>query len=85
MYKYIMISFGLTNAPAYVMEHVEHGVYRVTVLIDDVLVYPKDKEGHKEHICLMLQKLQDHGLYVKLSECEFWIKQVFLLSHVILE
>jgi hypothetical protein len=55
------------------------------VLIDDVLVYPKDKEEHKEHICLMLQKLQDHGLYVKLSECEFWIKQVFLLSHVILE
>jgi hypothetical protein len=32
---------------------------------------------------LVLQKLQDHKLYAKLSKCEFWLKQVAFLGHVI--
>jgi hypothetical protein len=32
---------------------------------------------------LVLQKLRDHKLYVKLSKCEFWLKQVAFLGHVI--
>jgi hypothetical protein len=51
------------------------------VFIDDILVCTK----HEEHLYLVLQKLQDHRLYVKLSKYEFWIKQVSFLSHVVLE
>jgi hypothetical protein len=50
------------------------------VFIDDVLVYSKDEE---EYLRLVLQKLQDHRLYAKLSKCEFWMKQVSFLSHII--
>jgi hypothetical protein len=32
-----------------------------------------------------LQKLQEHRLYAKLSKCEFWLKQVAFLGHVILK
>jgi hypothetical protein len=42
-------------------------------IIDDILVHTKDEE-HKEHPRLVLQKLCDHRLYVKLSKCEFWMK-----------
>jgi hypothetical protein len=31
----------------------------------------------------VLQKLRDHKLYAKLSKCEFWLKQVAFLGHVI--
>jgi hypothetical protein len=34
---------------------------------------------------LVLQKLQDHKLYPKLSKREFWLKQVSFLSHIILK
>jgi hypothetical protein len=37
----------------------------------------------KGHLCLVLQKLRDHKLYAKLSKCEFWLKQVAFLGHVI--
>jgi hypothetical protein len=34
---------------------------------------------------LVLQKLRDHKWYAKLSKCEFWLKQVAVLGHVILK
>jgi hypothetical protein len=55
----------------------------VVVFIDDILVYWRSEEGHEEHLRLALQKLQEHRLYVKLSKCEFWMKQVAFLGHVI--
>jgi hypothetical protein len=32
---------------------------------------------------LVLQKLRDHKLYAKLSKCEYWLKQVTFIGHVI--
>jgi hypothetical protein len=85
-----MMYFGLTNALAYLMDmmnkvFVEYLDKFIIVFIDDVLVYFKHEEEHEEHLCLVLQKFQDPRLYVKISKCEFWMKQVSFLSHVILE
>jgi hypothetical protein len=46
----------------------------VTVFIDDILIYSRSEEEHEEHLRLILQKLQEHRLYDKLSKCEFWLK-----------
>jgi hypothetical protein len=54
-------------------------------IIDGILDYPKSKEEHEEHLHLVLQKLRHHRLYAKLRKCEFWMKQVAFLSHIILE
>jgi hypothetical protein len=44
----------------------------------------RDRLGeHEEHLHLALQKLREHRLYAKLSKCEFWMKQVAFLGHVI--
>jgi len=32
---------------------------------------------------LVLQKLREHQLYAKLTKCEFWLKVVSFLGHVI--
>jgi hypothetical protein len=80
--------FGLTNAPAYFM-YLMYKVFMeylekfVVVFIDDILVYSRSEEEHEEHLCLALQKLQKHRLYAKLTKCEFWMKQVAFLGHVI--
>jgi hypothetical protein len=71
-----VISFELTNAPAYFMYmmnkvFMEYMDKFVVVFIDDILVYSRSEEEHKWHIRLVLQKLQDHKLYAKLNKCEF--------------
>jgi hypothetical protein len=88
LYEYMVMSFGLTNAPTYLMYlmnnvFVEYLDKFVMVFIDDILVYSKDEEEHEEHHHLVLQKLHDHRLYAKFSKCEFWLKQVAFLGHVI--
>lgn len=53
------------------------------MFIDDILIYSKSEEDHVEHVRIMLQILKENKLYTKLSKCEFWIKEVSFLGHVI--
>jgi hypothetical protein len=55
----------------------------VVVFIDHILVYSRSEEEHEEQLHLVLKKHHDHRLYDKLSKCEFWLKQVALLGHII--
>ena len=55
----------------------------VVVFIDDMLVFSKIEEEHAEHLRLVLQKLREHRLYAKRSKCEFWLKEVSFLGHVV--
>ncbi|KAL0561636.1 hypothetical protein IC582_002076 [Cucumis melo] len=87
-YEFIVMSFGLTNAPAVFMDLMNR-VYReflgtfVIVFIDDILIYSKTEAEHEEHLRMVLQTLQDNKLYAKFSKCEFWLKQVSFLGHVV--
>ena len=82
--------FGLTNAPATFMD-VMHRVLRpyldqfVIVFIDDILIYSRTPEEHERHLTIVLQTLREHKLYAKMSKCEFWMKEVKFLGHVVLE
>ena len=55
----------------------------MVVFIDDILIYSRSEEEHKEHLRAVLQRLHEHQLYAKFSKCEFWLKQVGFLGHVI--
>ncbi|WVZ58178.1 hypothetical protein U9M48_008473 [Paspalum notatum var. saurae] len=84
----LVMSFGLTNAPAYFM-NLMNKVFMdyldkfVVVFIDDILIYSKTEEEHEEHLRLVLQKLREHKLYAKLSKCEFWLDQMPFLGHIV--
>ena len=88
LFEYTVMSFGLTNAPAYFM-YLMNKVFMeyldkfVVVFIDDIMIYSKSEEEHEEHLRLVLQKLREHQLYAKFSKCEFWIKEVSFLGHII--
>jgi hypothetical protein len=88
LYEYTVMSFGLTNAPAYFMYlmnkvFIEYLDKFVVVFINDILVFSKNEEEHDEHLRLVLQKLRENQLYAKLSKCEFWLKEVSFLGHII--
>ena len=57
----------------------------VVVFIDDILVYSKNEEEHAEHLRIVLQRLREHKLYAKFSKCDFWLKEVLFLGHIISE
>ncbi|KAJ8764775.1 hypothetical protein K2173_009176 [Erythroxylum novogranatense] len=55
----------------------------VIVFIDDILVFSKSEEEHKEHLRIVLQTLRERELYAMFSKCEFWLHEVTFLGHVI--
>jgi hypothetical protein len=88
LYEYTVMSFGLTNAPAYFM-YLMNKVFMeyldrfVIVFINDILVFSKTMEEHEEHLRLVLEKLRSIQPYAKFSKCEFWLTEVTFLGHVI--
>nr|ABA98320.1 retrotransposon protein, putative, Ty3-gypsy subclass [Oryza sativa Japonica Group] len=78
LYECTVMSFGLTNAPAFFMNLMNkvlmEFLYKfVVVFIDDILIYSKLEEEHEQHLHLVLKKLQEHQLCAKFSKCDFWI------------
>jgi hypothetical protein len=88
LYKFLVMSFGLTNALAYFM-YLMNYVFMpeldkfVVVFIDDILVYSKNEEEHAGHLHVVLRRLREHHLYAKLSKCDFWLKEIKFLGHTI--
>jgi hypothetical protein len=88
LYEFLVMSFGLTNAPAYFMNlmnkvFMEYLDQFVVVFIDDILVYSQNEEAREDHLRLFLQKLRDNQLYAKSSKYDFWLKEVTFLGHII--
>ncbi|WRX26840.1 Reverse transcriptase domain - like 10 [Theobroma cacao] len=85
-YEFLVMSFGLTNAPAAFMDlmnQVFKPYYKfVVVFIDDISIYSKSREKHEQHLKIVLQILREHQLYAKFSKCEFWLESVAFLGHV---
>nr|ABA92238.1 retrotransposon protein, putative, Ty3-gypsy subclass [Oryza sativa Japonica Group] len=72
LYEFTVMSFGLTNAPAFFMNlmnkvFMEYLDKFVVVFIDDILIYSQSEEDHQHHLRLVLGKLREHQLYAKLT------------------
>ena len=86
-YEFLVMPFGLTNAPTTFMDLMNR-VFRpyvdqfVVVFIDDILVYSKEAQEHEKHLRIVLETLRENRLYAKLSKCDFWLKKVSFLGHI---
>jgi hypothetical protein len=88
LYGYTVMSFGLTNAPAYFM-YLMNKVFMeyldkfVVVFIDDIVIFSKTDKSHEKHLRLALERLRSNQLYAKFSKCQFWLIKVTFLGHVV--
>jgi hypothetical protein len=80
LFEYLVMSFGLTNAPAH-FTYLMNSVFMpeldkfVVVFIDDILIYSKSEEDHAKHLWIVLMCLREHQLYAKFSKCAFWLEE----------
>jgi hypothetical protein len=65
LYEFTMMSFGLTNAPAFFM-NLMNSVFMdylnkfVVVFINDILIYSQSEAEHADHLKMVLQRLREH-------------------------
>ncbi|KAH0669635.1 hypothetical protein KY289_024128 [Solanum tuberosum] len=87
-YEFLVMSFGLTNAPATFMDLMNR-VFKpyldmfVIIFIDVILIYSRNEEEHTSHLRIVLQTLKDRELYAKFSKCEFWLESVAFLCDIV--
>jgi len=80
--------FGLTNAPASFQRWMNEilsnylDIFCVAYL-DDILVFSPDEETYREHVWAILTRVQDTGLTLKASKCEFHTRATEYLGYVI--
>ena len=87
-YDFVIIPFGLTNAPAIFMCLMNNVMHKyldkfVVVFIDDILIYSNTEEEHKEHLKTILQELRDPQLFAKFSKCDFFKDKIQYSGHVV--
>lgn len=85
-YEWLMMSFGLTNAPA-TFQSLMNSIFQkelrkfVLIFFDDILVYSSTWKTHLLHLEIVLKTLQQNQLYARLSKCSFGLNEVDYLGH----
>ena len=87
-YEFLVMPFGLTNEPTAFMDLMNRVFHPyldqfVVVFIDDILVYSKDAQEHEQHLRMVLQIRREKFFFAKLSICDFWLKEVSFLGHIV--
>ncbi|KAJ9516908.1 hypothetical protein QJQ45_027301 [Haematococcus lacustris] len=87
-FEFTVLPFGLCNAPA-TFQRLMNDIFRkelddcVIVYLDDILIFSRNQQEHAQHLRRVLDLLQEHKLYAKLSKCEFALDKTEFLGHII--
>jgi hypothetical protein len=77
LFEPLVMYFGLTNSPAtfqtmmneIFQDLITEGV--TSVYLDDILIFTNLLEEHRRITCLVLDRMREHKLYLRLEKCEF--------------
>ena len=88
LYEYTVMPFGLCNAPGtfqYYVNDIFHDYMDdfMESYLDDLLIFSATLKEHKVHVRKVLQRLEEHQLYLKPSKCEFHKTRITFLGYII--
>ncbi|MBW0562711.1 hypothetical protein O181_102426 [Austropuccinia psidii MF-1] len=87
-YVYLVIPFGVTNAPASFQNSV-NDIFSdfldivFVVYLDDIMVFSSSEEEHVKYVASVLQRLRDNNLFSKASKCVFHSSSLKYLGFVV--
>jgi hypothetical protein len=88
LYEFCVMPFGLCNAPGS-FQHFANDIFKdflddfLVVYLDDLLIYSNTRQEHKRHVRLVLQRLREAGLFLKLEKSVFNAEEVPFLGFII--
>ena len=87
-YEFLVMPFGLTNAPIAFMDLMNRVFHPyldqfVVVFIDDILVCSKDAQEQDQYLRIVLRILREKRSFPKLSKCDFLLKEMSFLGHIV--
>ena len=85
-YEFLMVPFGLAQAPAYfqlLMNKVLKGLKFAMTYLDDIIIFSQDELQHLEHLEIVFSHLQEAGLKMRRSKCDFFKSEIHYLGHLI--
>lgn len=74
-FEYLVVPFGLTNAPV-VFQALVNAVVRNflnifdCVYLDNIFIYLQEKDQHNHHVRNVLQRLYENRLFIRAENCE---------------
>ena len=86
LYRYKRLSFGISSAPE-VYQHIIQQILQecpgTANIADDILVYGRTKREHDDHLEHVLQTLEQRGLTVNSTKCDFNVDKLHFMGHII--
>lgn len=87
-YEYLVMPFGLRNAPASFQRCVKHALGNLfnngaINYLDDVIVYSKDMDSHVKLLEEVFNRLEQHHIKLNKTKCTFGVNEVEYLGFII--
>lgn len=85
---YLVMPLGLCNTPGTFQAYINEVLRRYlddfcSTYLDNVLIYIKTLEEHKDHVQKAVSRLGEAGLFMNIDKCHFAVKQVKYLGLIL--
>ncbi len=84
-YKYHVMSFKLINDSTFYQHYMNDVLFNYLhqfcqIYLDDIIIYSKTLKKHKQHVWLVLHKLQETNLQMNINKYKFHVQKIFFLK-----
>ncbi len=88
LYKYHVMLFELINESAFYQHYMNDVLFKYLhqfcqIYLDDIIIYSKILKKHKQHVWLILNKLQEADLQININKCKFHVQKTIFLELLI--
>jgi len=87
-YKYQIMLFKLTNESTFYQHYMNDMLFKYLhqfcqIYLDDIIIYSKILKKHKQHVWLILYRLQEINLQIDINKCKFHMQKIIFLELLI--